>query len=345
LHQYLSKKPLPVRILLKGKKSIIHKKFNDLSILGWPVRFEPGELMLCGSPEAVRKMTEKEGIVFQAGMVMEGDAKTTIVARNSSGAELLRYEIPGRLKQTMMGVAFEGHLDQGLISLLMGPMRIGKVLIRHPIDIRRWKGRRLLNLPYFDLITGICNMESNTVERHYSSEYQGSSKWEIRVQCDTDFNDERAKQWLYCIEILNQARRAAEYFHINPILDFEQLSKEATFITELHDVFCRQDDFSLPVPNVQQRVQFDSTEHVQENRHGTGEIAFVWGGECLFLGEKINVPPFVSVYTNISVWCETPRNEEDQCDVVIEGTEHSMFYAFREESPVLDADDAHSSGG
>ncbi len=68
-------------------------------------------------------------------------------------------------------------------------MKLGKVLVRHPVNIGRWNGRNLLNLPYFDLIAAICKTIPNIAEKHYISEHQGSEKWIITVP-----NDPRIRQ-------------------------------------------------------------------------------------------------------------------------------------------------------
>jgi hypothetical protein len=228
-----SKEPVRLSLIYKGEPSGAGKRIFDLAALGCPVKFNAGEIAIQGTE--LMKWVEEQGTVLQVARPIPGEARTIVSYLNKEGAEVARLEIPGQIRETLAGSAFEGRLAGSLFSLTFGPIRKGKVVIRHPMDCREWNGQPLLQLPYFESVVSVCEAIPDTASRVFRCEHLGNAVCTISQTPQLD--NEHLPMLRHLLGVLRKARAIAAKLGVNPLFTFDKMSAECCQSIEmLHDL-------------------------------------------------------------------------------------------------------------
>jgi len=295
----LPKEKVPLTFSFTGDSEEIGRKVNELIDKGALVAFHPGEVKITGS--RLFEHIEHTGCLIQAAINLTGTI--TLACRDPEGRELARLsDVPGRYTGGRKELWFEGKFTNSPLTIKLGPLAkgIGGVVTLN-LNLHKWDGRPLNQLPYFDQLYQFFHTLPKSTETEINCQQDGNQVFSVTLPME---KQPFAEPFAHYLTALSKARQVAQRFNVNPAWTVEAFGREAQEDAEqLYAIFF-QDGWIKRMPNVKltascirKTFRFDVARQARK----PGLMRLTSPSTYLFLGETIEVGQLVEEYTDMSV--------------------------------------------
>ncbi len=291
-------------------------KIEEMLDRGVPIKFRSDEIEIKGSPlfEWFMKLAEGHDIRLQANRVLNGHVN--LLRTDKSGSVIGRIDaIPAVITCGRKEARIEAKLPSNLlvINLAASFMQGETRPVSMPVDLSRWAGHRILDLPLFDAMASLFSgyQEGETLSLEC---FVPGQKW---FSGPLRFGEgEPYRRIAFLINLLRKARCLATQKQINPVLPDEFATHDHVVeIHELYDILLgegyKQSAPQARVSLTLSRAELRKLLNDLVDSSTLGTLNLFGDGGFPFLGETIIINPLERVVTNVrlSETFQALRNE------------------------------------
>ena len=316
-YHFRSEEEVPLKFTYKGGEPG-SGKIEEMLDRGVPVVMRQGEIVVTGSPlfEFFFELAGGSDVRLEFNKIVQGHAN--LLRTNEFGEEKARIDaIPCKIVCGRREATIEAKLPFDLLALgtTIPYDMAGTRPMSMPIDLSPWRGRRLLDLPYFEQLARLF-VGLGAGERFAFECFAPGQRLLGGIM---NFEEDQPYRGIsFLVEMLAKARAVAGLRSANPRLpeDFES-NRSLSEIQLLHDMMIGEGR-RRPTPSASVRVTVGRGGLKRfladvGDLSTLGTLNLYGDGSFPFLGEAIGIEALERVVTNIRLG-NTRRSLRDQLE-------------------------------
>ena len=289
-YKLYAKEPVSCFMKISGQQKDLAPKIDDLIGRGLPVRFEPGEIDISGTP--LFDDIIKQGTVLKFANAFNGTVSLIILDSGNNEKNIIS-EIPcefsGGTREIRTSIELlDSPLNVSISITFNSDIKSATIKTNFQFNSKKWCGQSLKQLNYFDQISNMIYSILDGGRLKIKFYMRGQYSDFIFNADNMDFIQQIASG----LDVIKKARIIADMFSINPVFPKNLGDKEVQEVILLNDVLEKLDKPACDGNGVKLGMHVEkkvARKILKENKGVQEQVVFTGGPNYYFFGSSVPI--------------------------------------------------------